>query len=201
MEIISPRAKKVIDVLRIENGRRLIEIDEVFLYRRQGDGTYRKEMYWQRNADGLEVLPDMNCCCWCCCCCTSGNCGHHCHVPPSSGTYGTGDENGDVSPEYNPSTDFIKDFSINAYSPAKDFIGDFVINAVDPTKDFVKDFTITAVGSEILNGGIRYPAIIAQHRHISRFTFSRRATKRLFWQAVTQEGSNGNYIPQSKKGY
>jgi len=51
--IISPRAKEVIDVLRIENNDgRIIEIDEVFLYHRTGVGApYRKTRYWKREED------------------------------------------------------------------------------------------------------------------------------------------------------
>ena len=51
--IISPRAKEVIDVLRIENNDgRIIEIDEVFLYHRTGVGApYRKTLYWKRSED------------------------------------------------------------------------------------------------------------------------------------------------------
>ena len=56
--IISPRAKEVIDVLRIENNDgRIIEIDEVFLYHRTGVGApYRKIRYWKRDEDA--VVPD-----------------------------------------------------------------------------------------------------------------------------------------------
>jgi len=41
--IFSPRAKRVIDIVRIENDC-LIEIDEVYLYRRSGE----KVLYWKR---------------------------------------------------------------------------------------------------------------------------------------------------------
>jgi hypothetical protein len=46
--IVSPRAAEVTDILRIE-GNDFIEIDEVFLYRRNGAGSpYRKTLYWER---------------------------------------------------------------------------------------------------------------------------------------------------------
>ena len=41
--IFSPRAKPVIDIVRIEHGR-LIEIDEVYMYRRSGEQV----LYWKR---------------------------------------------------------------------------------------------------------------------------------------------------------
>ena len=44
--IVSPRAKHVIDIVRIENNG-LIEIDEVYLYRRKGE-AYEKVLYWER---------------------------------------------------------------------------------------------------------------------------------------------------------
>ena len=54
--IVSPRAKEVIDILRID-GEKLIEIDEVFLYTRIGVGApYRKIPYWKRDEDA--VVPD-----------------------------------------------------------------------------------------------------------------------------------------------
>ena len=53
--IVSPRAKEVIDILRIE-GKKLIEVDEVFLYTRIGVGApYRKIRYWKRSEDA--ILP------------------------------------------------------------------------------------------------------------------------------------------------
>jgi len=52
--IVSPRAKEVIDVLRID-GKKLIEVDEVFLYTRIGVGApYRKIRYWKREIDRPE---------------------------------------------------------------------------------------------------------------------------------------------------
>ena len=52
--IVSPRAKEVIDVLRID-GEKLIEVDEVFLYHRIGVGApYRKTRYWKREIDRPE---------------------------------------------------------------------------------------------------------------------------------------------------
>ena len=45
--IVSPRAKPVIDIVRIEHQERIIEIDEVFLYRRKGE-SYEKVLYWKR---------------------------------------------------------------------------------------------------------------------------------------------------------
>ena len=54
--LVSPRAKEVIDVLRID-GEKLIEIDEVFLYTRIGVGApYRKIRYWKRDEDAIS--PD-----------------------------------------------------------------------------------------------------------------------------------------------
>jgi hypothetical protein len=54
--IVSPRAKEVTDVLRIENQRRIIEINEVFLYRRTGLGTaFQKILYWKRGEDNSSV--------------------------------------------------------------------------------------------------------------------------------------------------
>ena len=51
--IVSPRAKEVIDVLRID-GKKLIEVDEVFLYTRIGVGApYRKIRYWKREEDAI----------------------------------------------------------------------------------------------------------------------------------------------------
>jgi hypothetical protein len=52
--IVSPRAKEVTDVLRIENQGRIIEIDEVFLYRRTGT-AYQKILYWKRGEDNSSV--------------------------------------------------------------------------------------------------------------------------------------------------
>ena len=51
--IVSPRAKEVIDIVRIETrhgqGGCLIEIDEVFLYRRaDAESPYQKIPYWKR---------------------------------------------------------------------------------------------------------------------------------------------------------
>ena len=47
--IFSPRAKSVIDIVRIENQERIIEIDEVFLLQRVGLGNvYVKIPYWKR---------------------------------------------------------------------------------------------------------------------------------------------------------
>ena len=52
--IVSPRAKEVIDVLRID-GKKLIEVDEVFLYHRIGVGApYRKTRYWKRDEDAVS---------------------------------------------------------------------------------------------------------------------------------------------------
>ena len=53
--IVSPRAKPVIDVLRIASGR-IIEIDEVFLYRRaSGESAYEKIVYWKRGEDNSSA--------------------------------------------------------------------------------------------------------------------------------------------------
>jgi hypothetical protein len=53
--IVSPRAKEVTDVLRID-GKKLIEVDEVFLYTRIGVGApYRKIRYWKREEDGITL--------------------------------------------------------------------------------------------------------------------------------------------------
>ena len=73
--IVSPRAKPVIDILRIE-GERFIEIDEVFLYRRAKDGSsYQKIPYWKRGEENSNVDTD-----GCCCCCkqtpNTGDCVH-----------------------------------------------------------------------------------------------------------------------------
>jgi len=47
--IVSPRAKSVIDIVRIENQECIIEIDEVFLLQRVGLGNvYVKIPYWKR---------------------------------------------------------------------------------------------------------------------------------------------------------
>jgi len=46
--IVSPRAKSVIDIVRIEKGC-LIEIDEVYLYRRSGE----KVLYWKRGVHNI----------------------------------------------------------------------------------------------------------------------------------------------------
>ena len=55
--IVSPRAKEVIDVLRIETGG-IIKIDEVFLCRRAGAGSpYRKVPYWKRGEDSNDPPP------------------------------------------------------------------------------------------------------------------------------------------------
>jgi hypothetical protein len=55
--IISPRAKKVIDILR-KIGDRWFKIDEVFLYRRAGVGApYRKESHWKRDEDAVPIPP------------------------------------------------------------------------------------------------------------------------------------------------
>ena len=54
--IVSPRAKEVLDVLRIEDQERIIAIDEVFLLRRMGEGTaYQKILYWKRGEDNTSV--------------------------------------------------------------------------------------------------------------------------------------------------
>ena len=67
--IVSPRAKPVIDILRIDtrhgHSGRLIEIDEVFLYRRTKDGsTYEKIRYWKRGEDNSTVGSE-TCSCNC----------------------------------------------------------------------------------------------------------------------------------------
>ena len=59
--IVSPRAKQVIDIVRIENQQRIVEIDEVFLLRRDKDGTYKKTWYWKRGEDNT-VSGDGSCC-------------------------------------------------------------------------------------------------------------------------------------------
>ena len=55
--IFSPRAKPVIDIVRIENQERIIEIDEVFLLKREGD-TFRKIPYWKRGTHDTEDYGD-----------------------------------------------------------------------------------------------------------------------------------------------
>jgi hypothetical protein len=46
--IHSPRAKPVIDIVRIENGG-IVEIDEVYMYRRKNkDEPFEKVLYWKR---------------------------------------------------------------------------------------------------------------------------------------------------------
>ena len=46
--IVSPRAKPIIDIVRIVNNG-LVEIDEVYMFRRTGDDeTYEKVLYWKR---------------------------------------------------------------------------------------------------------------------------------------------------------
>ena len=53
--IVSPRAKPVTDIVRIADGR-IVEIDEVFLYRRAKDGSaYQKIVYWRRGDDNSDV--------------------------------------------------------------------------------------------------------------------------------------------------
>jgi hypothetical protein len=60
--IVSPRAKPVIDILRIE-GNLLVEIDEVYLYRRAKDGSaYEKILYWKRDEDN-SIVDGGSCCC------------------------------------------------------------------------------------------------------------------------------------------
>jgi hypothetical protein len=54
--IASPRAKPVIDIVRIADRTRIIEVDEVYLYRRAGD-TYTKIPYWKRGEDNSTVAP------------------------------------------------------------------------------------------------------------------------------------------------
>jgi len=62
--IVSPRAKEVIDIVRIDGGC-LIDIDEVFLYRRTKDGSaYEKIRYWKRDEDNSW---DGDGTCSCCC--------------------------------------------------------------------------------------------------------------------------------------
>jgi len=61
--IVSPRAKDVIDIVRIVGGR-LIEIDKVFLYWRAGkDSPYIKEPFWDRDEDNTTVDDDRSCRC------------------------------------------------------------------------------------------------------------------------------------------
>ena len=49
--IKSPRAKEVTDVLRVD-GKKIVEVDEIFLYHRIGVGApYRKTLYWKREED------------------------------------------------------------------------------------------------------------------------------------------------------
>jgi hypothetical protein len=60
--IVSPRAKEVIDVLRLAGGK-FIEVDEIFLYHRIGVGApYRKTRYWKRSEDAItpDALQDAN---------------------------------------------------------------------------------------------------------------------------------------------
>lgn len=53
--IVSPRAKEVIEILRIA-GKRLIEIDRVILYRRGNDGNWHPdEDFWDREEDNSDV--------------------------------------------------------------------------------------------------------------------------------------------------
>ena len=51
--IFSPRAKSVIDIVRIEH-RRLIEIDEVYLLYPSG----KKVLYWKRGVHDKTKKPD-----------------------------------------------------------------------------------------------------------------------------------------------
>lgn len=61
--IVSPRAKEITDIVRIA-GEHIIEIDEVFLYRRAGDdGSYIKEPIWDRDEDNTIVDDDRSCRC------------------------------------------------------------------------------------------------------------------------------------------
>jgi hypothetical protein len=61
--IVSPRAKPVTDIVRIENRERIIEIDEVFLLRRANkDSPYQKIPYWKRGEDNMNVGSG-SCCC------------------------------------------------------------------------------------------------------------------------------------------
>ena len=56
--IVSPRAKEVTDVLRID-GKKIVEVDEIFLYHRIGVGApYRKIRYWKREEDAKKTPPD-----------------------------------------------------------------------------------------------------------------------------------------------
>jgi hypothetical protein len=55
--IISPRAKKVTNVLR-KDGNGFIKIRDVFLYRRtDASSPYRKVLYWTRTEDSAEPPP------------------------------------------------------------------------------------------------------------------------------------------------